>query len=336
MAANDFQIKFAQSRIDYFENEQGLNKGAGDKLKTLLKAIKTADNKNDLKAASIATAIKGAKNVSEQDKEDADEAAAKALKKVIDDIATVKTARKQVNSNVDELVTQVGIAVTSAAKIKVVTDVTADDTGDLQKTKDTVTNPLGEASKAASNADGKMTDIKNDIVAIGAMVNDGKIVGDFDKAIEGIKTKINDATTAVTDAKTKLGDAKKAAGNLVGKDNDAYKTVADDAKDVADTLVTDFATNLGKKIDTTKGDYATYTTKQKAADNTVVGDSPVEAAAKALLGGDVVKNIHDATTDAAAKDLYVNQAPTFLKEYQCTFEKHSKPRKRGFEKNRNF
>ena len=37
MVATEFEIKFAQSRIDYFDNV--LKKGANDKVKTLLKAI---------------------------------------------------------------------------------------------------------------------------------------------------------------------------------------------------------------------------------------------------------------------------------------------------------
>ena len=44
-------------------------------------------------------------------------------------------------------------------------------------------------------------------------------------------------------------------------------------------------------------------------------DDDMTVAAKALLGGDVVQNIRAAADDAAAKDLYVNQAPTFLKDY---------------------
>ena len=58
MVATDFEIKFAQSRVDYFEKV--LKKGEGDGLKTLLRAIKT-ENGSDYTASGIANAIKASK-----------------------------------------------------------------------------------------------------------------------------------------------------------------------------------------------------------------------------------------------------------------------------------
>ena len=56
MAATNFEIRFAQSRIDYFEAV--FKRGADDKLKGLIKAVITKESNNNLSAESI---VKGYK-----------------------------------------------------------------------------------------------------------------------------------------------------------------------------------------------------------------------------------------------------------------------------------
>jgi len=55
MAASDFEIRFAQSRIDYFEIV--LKRGVHDPLKTLIKAVIAKESSNNLSAKSIASII---------------------------------------------------------------------------------------------------------------------------------------------------------------------------------------------------------------------------------------------------------------------------------------
>ena len=56
MAATNFEIRFAQSRIDYFEAV--LKRGADDSLKTLIKAVIAKESNNNLSAESIVRVIK--------------------------------------------------------------------------------------------------------------------------------------------------------------------------------------------------------------------------------------------------------------------------------------
>jgi len=56
MAATNFEIRFAQSRIDYFEAV--LKRGADDSLKTLIKAVIAKECNNNLSAESIVRVIK--------------------------------------------------------------------------------------------------------------------------------------------------------------------------------------------------------------------------------------------------------------------------------------
>ena len=51
MAATNFEIRFAQSRIDYFKGV--LKRGADDSLKTLIKAVITKDHNNNLSADTL-------------------------------------------------------------------------------------------------------------------------------------------------------------------------------------------------------------------------------------------------------------------------------------------
>jgi hypothetical protein len=56
MAATNFEIRFAQSRIDYFEGV--LKRGADDSLKTLIKAVIAKESNSNLSAESIVRVIK--------------------------------------------------------------------------------------------------------------------------------------------------------------------------------------------------------------------------------------------------------------------------------------
>jgi hypothetical protein len=51
MAATNFEIRFAQSRIDYFEAV--LKRGADDSLKTLIKAVIAKESNNNLSAYAL-------------------------------------------------------------------------------------------------------------------------------------------------------------------------------------------------------------------------------------------------------------------------------------------
>ena len=75
MVATEFEIKFTQSRVDYFDKD--LKKGENDKVKTLLKAIKV-EGGTDFSASGIAKAIKTAKEVTQEQITAAKAAAKKA------------------------------------------------------------------------------------------------------------------------------------------------------------------------------------------------------------------------------------------------------------------
>ena len=136
MVATEFEIKFAQSRIDYFDNV--LKKGANDKVKTLLKAIQAVKG-TDFSALGIAKAIKAAKEVTEEQITAARDAAGKATDaanamKVSDavtqaDIDAAKNAAKKATADAAAMKVGDADAVTVAAKAllgdKTVTDIKA-------------------------------------------------------------------------------------------------------------------------------------------------------------------------------------------------------------------
>ena len=303
MVATKDQIEFAQSRWDYFEKI--LKKGEGDKLKSLLKAIKAVGLNNDLKAQSIATAIKNAKTVTQTAKNKAIQEAKDALEKVtITDINATKTALVEAQTKVNTLVDKIDTA-NSLINGSEATD------GEKQK----VLEKLKFAKSNASDAKNKLANIDFDKMA--------KLTGDdLCKAIANAKTAISEAGESISgkDHATKnLQYATEEAGDI---QNDAAKTdviseltsLTDDGKEVEDAIGT---TTIGlvQAVETAGTDCRDYESKQKVADAMVVGDDPVMTAAKALLGDTGAKSIKDATDNSAAKDVFVNQAPTFLKDY---------------------
>lgn len=147
MVATEFEIKFAQSRIDYFDNV--LKKGANDKVKTLLKAIKAAKGA-DFSASGIAKAIKAAKEVEQKDKD----AAVKAADANLKTATTADTAAK-------------------AAATKAATDLKA---ATAAKTK--ADADLKTATAAKTAADGMKVGEDDVTVAAKALLGD-KIVTDI-------------------------------------------------------------------------------------------------------------------------------------------------------------
>ena len=95
MVATDFEIKFAQSRVDYFEKV--LKKGEGDGLKTLLRAIKT-EGGTDYSASGIANAIKASKIILQKDKDAAVTKAAQLTK----DAGNMKVVTGVTQQNIDD------------------------------------------------------------------------------------------------------------------------------------------------------------------------------------------------------------------------------------------
>lgn len=283
MVATEFEKKFARASESYFD--EVLEKGKGDKVKTLLKAIKAVKG-SDFTASGIAKKIKGANSVTQKDVDDAKAAA-----------ANFKTAAEgALKTAVTDLVAKVGDAITNAGKIKVVADVTKNPEGDLQARKDAVTKPLSTLKTAADIVNTTAADIVN--TKLGEIVLIAKDIStetgtEFTDAVTSIKAKLDEAKTAAISAQTKLNEEKTKAGALVGTDNDSYKTLTDAAKK--------------------------YATAQKIADYMVVGDDPVLTAAKDLLTADIVTKIQatakDDDGDTAAEKLYVDKAPEFLKDY---------------------
>jgi hypothetical protein len=132
MAATEFEIRFAQSRIDYFDKV--LKKGENDKVKTLLKAIK-AEGGSSFGASDIANAIKNAKETTQEDKDKAVKAADTALKAATtaaSDLTTATNAKKAA----DDMKVGDGAVLTAAKTLlgdKTVTDIRADDGTDNDK-----------------------------------------------------------------------------------------------------------------------------------------------------------------------------------------------------------
>lgn len=330
MVATEFEKKFARASESYFD--EVLEKGKGDKVKTLLKAIKAVKG-SDFSASGIAKEIKGANAVTQKDVDGAKAAAATFKTAAEGALKTAGTDLGKAVNDAADLVAKVGDAITNAGKIKVVADVTKNPEGDLQATKDAVTKPLSALKSAADIVNTKLGEIV--VIAKDISTKTGTELTD---AVTSIKAKLDEAKTAAISAQTKLNEAKTKAGALVGTDNDSYKTVADAYKTVADaaegvavtvvkgvgaaavtTGTAAAATGLFKDVDDANNAYTKYATAQKIADDMVVGDDPVLTAAKDLLTADIVTKIQatakDAAGDTAAEKLYVDKAPEFLKDY---------------------
>jgi len=128
MVATDFEIKFAQSRVDYFEKV--LKKGEGDGLKTLLRAIKTEAGTSiaDYTASGIANAIKASKVILQAVK---DAAVTKAAQ-----LTTAANAMTEVTgvtqADIDTAVANAKDATTKANAMTVVTGVTQQNIDDAK------------------------------------------------------------------------------------------------------------------------------------------------------------------------------------------------------------
>lgn len=159
MVATDFEIKFAQSRIDYFDNV--LKKGANDKVKTLLKAIKAAKGA-DFSASGIAKAIKAAKEVEQKDKDAAVKAADANLK-------TATTADTAAKAAATKAATDLKAATAAKTKADAGTDAAAKTKADAD---------LKTATDAKTAADGMKVGEDDVTVAAKALLGD-KIVTDI-------------------------------------------------------------------------------------------------------------------------------------------------------------
>lgn len=159
MVATEFEIKFAQSRIDYFDNV--LKKGANDKVKTLLKAIKAAKGA-DFSASGIAKAIKAAKEVEQKDKDAAVKAADANLK-------TATTADTAAKAAATKAATDLKAATAAKTKADAGTDAAAKTKADAD---------LKTATDAKTAADGMKVGEDDVTVAAKALLGD-KIVTDI-------------------------------------------------------------------------------------------------------------------------------------------------------------
>jgi chemotaxis protein histidine kinase CheA len=200
MVATDFEIKFAQSRIDYFDKV--LKKGENDKVKTLLKAIKV-EGGTDFSASEIAKAIKAAKEVEQKDKDAAVKAADAALTKATTDDTNAKATAK---TAADALTT----ATTGDTNAKATAKTAADNL-----TKAT------EAKKAADAGNDAAAKEKAAAALTEATTDDTNAKATAKTAADNLTT----ATTGDTNAKA---TAKTAADNL---------TTATEAKTKADDMV---------------------------------------------------------------------------------------------------
>ena len=174
MVATEFEIKFAQSRIDYFDNV--LKKGANDKVKTLLKAIKAAKGA-DFSASGIAKAIKAAKEVEQKDKDAAVKAADANLK-------TATTADTAAKAAATKAATDLKAATAAKTKADAGTDAAAKTKADADLK--TATKTYTDARAAATKADADL-----------------KTATDAKTAADGMKVGEDDVTVA---AKALLGD----------------------------------------------------------------------------------------------------------------------------------
>ena len=218
MVATDFEIKFAQSRVDYFEKV--LKKGEGDGLKTLLRAIKT-ENGSDYTASGIANAIK----------------ASKVILQAVKDAAVTKAAQLTTAAN--------AMTVVPGAVVPGVTQADIDTA---------VANAKDATTKAAAMTE--VTGVTQaDIDTAVANAKDATTKANAMTVVTGVtQQNIDDAKAAALDATTKAAAIKvgddpvlTAAKALLGDDTVA-KIKADDGKDAAKltTLYTDKAPDFMK------------------------------------------------------------------------------------------
>jgi hypothetical protein len=261
MVATDFEIKFAQSRIDYFDKV--LKKGENDKVKTLLKAIKVENDKTkvdaDFSASGIAKAIKTAKEVTQEQI-----TAAKA---------TAKKATADANAmKVSDAVTQADIdAAKNAAK-----KATAD--ADAMKVGDAVTQAEIDTAKAAA----KKATADAAAMKVSAAMTQNEI--DTAKATakkataDAAAMKVGDADAVTVAAKALLGDDTVKAIKATSEDSAAEKLYVDKAPEFLKDY--GFINAIAKNIPNVKSTDSVL----KANDSTFAGpaDTVTEANVKVL------------------------------------------------------
>ncbi|MFK7760945.1 MAG: hypothetical protein AB8B46_02325 [Candidatus Midichloriaceae bacterium] len=230
MVATEFEIKFAQSRIDYFDNV--LKKGANDKVKTLLKAIKAAKGA-DFSASGIAKAIKAAKEVEQKGKD----AAVKAADADLKTATTADTAAKAAATKAATDLTTATTADTAAkaAATKAATDLAANPTDATLIAADT--DAKAAATKAATDlttATTADTDAKAAATKAATDLTTAKTAGTAAKAAADLKT-ATDAKTAADGMKVGEDDLTVAAKALLGDKvvTDIKATTKDAAGDTA-------------------------------------------------------------------------------------------------------
>lgn len=270
VAATDAQRNFAASTINYFNID--LKGGAGDTIKALVKATgKTA-------AGGIATAIKGAKETTQAQKDAAVKVATDKLAAVKDkDLPAVKTSLEAAKTKVVDLTTKISTTSTAAGKI------VKDDE------KNAVTDKLNNAKTAATKAATELAKI--DLAKMATMTGDA-----LKNAIITAKQAITNASDAINNAENgaikNLELATVAAGKITtegdGATTAALKTAVTNALTAATTAGTaaknaigDGGAGLVKDAATAGTDYASYVLLQEKADAMVVGDHSIADAANA-------------------------------------------------------
>jgi hypothetical protein len=290
MAATEFEIRFAQSRIDYFDKV--LKKGENDKVKTLLKAIK-AEGGSSFGASDIAAAIKNAKEITQEGKN-----------KAVKDADTALKAATTADTDAKTAATKAAAGLTTATKA---------DT-DAKAAATTAAAGLTTATTADTDAKAAATTAASDLTAATNAKKVADAGGDAAAKTKAAADLVT-ATKADTDAKAA---ATKAAADLVTatKADTAAKAAATTAASDLTTATT--ADTAAKAAATTAAsDLTTATNAKKAADDMKVGDDAVLTAAKTLLGDKTVTDIKadDGTDNDKLTALYVNKAPEFLKDY---------------------
>lgn len=298
MAATDAQRNFAASTINYFNID--LKGGAGDTIKALVKATQQTT------ASGIAAAITNAKEITQEGKNKAVKDATDKLAVVTDtDLPAVEKSLEAAQKAVTDLTAKISTASKAAEKIVKSADKTA------------VTNPLGEASKAATKATTELDKINTDAMA--------KMTGTALKnAMTSAKLAITAASEAIDGgnegAVAKLAIATTAANAIAGGASAGQTPTADKKAVIAAVSGATAAVGAAKdaiggsskglvKDATTAGtDYTSYVSLQAAADAMEVGDHPITDAANAYnkaCGGKIadIEKVTDAEVIACNTEL---------------------------------
>jgi hypothetical protein len=217
MAATEFEIRFAQSRIDYFDKV--LKKGENDKVKTLLKAIK-AEGGSSFGASDIAAAIKNAKEITQEGKN-----------KAVKDADTALKAATTADTDAKTAATKAAAGLTTATKA---------DT-DAKAAATTAAAGLTTATTADTDAKAAATTAASDLTAA---TNAKKVADAGGDAAAKTKAAADLVTATKADTAAKAA-ATTAASDLTTATN--AKKAADDMKVGDDAVLTAAKTLLGDK-----------------------------------------------------------------------------------------